>query len=469
MIEENPRRRRMANGALALLKRHGQVHLIQHYNRLPSEKKKDFLRELEAFDLDLIFKLHRDFCHKTSPAGEVRNIRPASVITLPRTEKEKALCEEARTIGESLLKRNEIAVLIVAGGQGSRLGYEGPKGAFPISPVRGKPFFQLFAESVRALSIRYQAVIPLLVMTSGENDRETRDFFASHSYFGLHEETVFFFLQAMLPSVTPEGNLILKDETHLFVNPDGHGGSLKALSESGLLQKLAEMGISELFYCQVDNPLVKIADPVFIGHHRMAGADISTKVVRRRDKEEKVGVYVTINGQDRIVEYTDLIYKDLCGLDPHGAILHWPGNIAIHVLGLPFIRRLNRSGFALPYHCASKSIEAPGAEEGRPSITGWKLETFLFDAIPLAQKACCMEVIREEEFSPVKNGQGSDSPETARRAINNLFRSWLEEAGLGLPPEVQVEISPLFALDKEELARKLRGKSLPVERDLYLE
>ena len=459
----------MADEVLTLLKKHHQLHLLEHHDRLSPEKKTEFLRGLGSLDLHLVFELYKTFCGGKPAVEASERAQPAKVITLPKTQEEKALREEARALGESLLRKNEIAVLIVAGGQGSRLGYPGPKGMFPISPIMKKPFFQLFAETIRALSLRYRASIPLLIMTSDDNDGETRSFFASHSYFGLGADTVSFFQQGMLPSLTPDGKLILRDETHLFVNPDGHGGSLRALSESGLIERLSEKGISELFYCQVDNPLVKIADPVFMGFHRLAGAGISTKVVRRRDIEEKVGVYVTINEEDQIVEYSDARYPSLCALDREGAPLFWPANIAVHMLSLPFIRRLNRGGFGLPYHCASKAIEVPGPNGKPASIMGWKFETFLFDAIPLAHKTCCLEVIREEEFSPVKNREGIDSPATAHQAINRLFTSWLEGTKLPIPPGTRVEISPLFALDKEELQVKLRGRSLSVAGDLYLE
>lgn len=452
-----------------LLEKYRQDHILQHSQRLDSEKKNDFLKELKKLDLALAFELHRKFSKDKNSSRSLKNIGAAPVIILPGTPQEKNRREEARVLGESLIRKNQVAVLIVAGGQGSRLGIAGPKGKFPVSPVKKKSLFQLFAESVKSLSLRYGAMIPLFIMTSEENGEETRQFFEFNNYFGLDGDYIYFFEQGRLPTLTREGHLILRDDTHLLVNPDGHGGSLKALHESGLLESLTRKGFSELFFCQVDNPLVKIADPVFIGYHRMEGSEFSTKVVRRRDLEEKVGIYGLVNGKPAVVEYSDFLPEEYRALDEKGSILHWPGNIAVHVISLSFIQRLNLRGFALPYHLAVKDVEVLLPDGKGKKMTGWKFETFVFDAIPFARKTCCLEVIREEEFAPVKNPKGSDSPETARAALSNLHRSWLKEAGAELAPKAQVEISPLCAMDEKELIKKLKGQKLVISEDTYID
>jgi len=452
---------------LDLLEKHRQDLVLDHYRRLSPGKQDLFHRGFSGMDLELVFRLYERFARQGDSRPFPGALRPAPVIPIPRAPEEIRRWEDACRTGESLLRGNQVAVLIVAGGQGTRLGFPGPKGSFPISPVKRKPLFQLFAESIRAFSARYRADLPLLIMTSRENHQETQDFFESQGFFGLKEGSVHFFSQGLLPTLTPEGQLILRDEVNLLANPDGHGGSLKALYESGLAARLKERGISEIFYCQVDNPLVKIADPAFIGYHRLEGADISTKVVRRQNLEEKVGIYGLVNGKPAIVEYSDFSPEEYRSLDESGNIRYWAGNIAIHMISLSFVERLNRQGFALPYHRALKEVEGLKAEVGASKKKGWKFETFVFDAIPLAQKSCCVEVVREEEFSPVKNHTGIDSPETARRAMANLFRSWLAEAGAEIAAEAQVEISPLFALDKEELIEKLKGKTVAVRGDMY--
>ncbi|HEY3278307.1 MAG TPA: UTP--glucose-1-phosphate uridylyltransferase [Syntrophorhabdaceae bacterium] len=451
-----------------MLRKYRQSSIFAHYASLSQEKKVVFLEESGQFDFDLAFSLYGDSLKTKAGAAGADSIDPAPILTIPRTAEGIARKEEALRAGETLLREGKVAVLIVAGGQGSRLGFEGPKGAFPISPIKGKTLFRLFCESLKAMSLLYGCPIPLVIMTSRENDLDTRKYFDSHRYFGLESGNVDFFQQGMLPTVTPEGEFLLKDETHFFTNPDGHGGSLKGIYDSGLLDRLMSRGVSELFYCQVDNPLVRMADPVFLGYHHLKGSEMSTKVVRRENIEEKVGVYVTVGGKEAIVEYSDLGGKHMEALDDKGNILYWGGNTAIHILSLEFVRRLNSHGFVLPYHRASRPVDAWKPEGGFERAEGWKFETFVFDAIPFAGKTCAIEVSREEEFSPVKNSEGPDSPRTASEAMNRLFRKWLEDSGVSVAPGARVEISPLFAVDRERLALKLAGEKIEITRDTYL-
>ena len=453
---------------LNILKRYGQHHLANHYQTITHARRSQLLANTDGLDFELVYKLHKD-CRTTGDDPLMADdLGPSRIIPLPRSAAERASCEKARAAGTSLLREGKVAVLIVAGGQGVRLGHDKPKGTFPISPLMQKTLFQLFAEQVKALSTRHGSSMPLLIMTSHENHDDTVTFFDAHGYFGLEKREVFFFQQGILPTLTPEGRLLLKDPTHLLTNPDGHGGSLKALYTSGLLQELIDRGITEIFYCQVDNPLVKIADPVFLGHHILAKSECSTKVVRRTNIQEKVGVFVNLKGKDRILEYSDFGGRHMEALDGNGEILFWAGNTAIHALNLAFVQRLNEGGFILPYHCARKAVETWTPGDAKVQVDGWKFETFVFDAIPLAERTCCMEVDRAEEFSPVKNKTGSDSPDTARRAMEDLFKGWLEAAGVTVPEQALVEISPLFALTKEELLSRLEGRSLTITKDTYL-
>jgi len=459
----------MEQELLRVLDQFDQPHIMEHYQSLSPHQRTVFLEANSALDFSLAFKLYRDFCKPANSERIPSVIRPPRVIPLPEDAGSKGDVAGARTIGESLIKRQKVAVLIVAGGQGSRLGFEGPKGTFPLSPVKAKTLFQLFAEQVKALSDRFSATIPLLIMTSNDNHDDTVQFFRKNACFGLSPQAVHFFSQGVLPAVSPQGKLILRDEVHLYTSPNGHGGSLKALSDSGLLAQLTGAGYEELFYCQVDNPLVRIADPVFLGYHRLADSEVSTKVVRRRSVEEKVGVYLEVNGKDAVIEYSDLDESYMSALDERGAILYWAGNTAIHLFSLSFIKDLNRDGFALPYHCAKKSAYVVSSDWEPASIDVWKFETFVFDAIPLAKRACCMEVARHEEFAPVKNKEGADSPETARRAIVDLHRSWLQNAGTEVPEDSLVEISPLFALGPEDLAAKLHKTKITPAPEMYVE
>lgn len=449
------------------LKANNQDHIIDHIHRLSPDKKSKFFQNSSNLDLNLVFRLHKEFSSKKNTSFPSAIIQPPQIITLPRTADEQQSCNDAKRIGEALITHQKVAILVVAGGQGVRLGHNKPKGTLPISPIIKKTLFQLLSEQVKALSLRYHSRIPLLIMTSPENYHDTVEFFDSSNHFGLDKNDVYFFQQGMLPTITPDGMLLLKDETNLFVNPDGHGGSLIALYKSGLLDMLTDQGFSELFYCQIDNPLVKIADPLFLGYHALAASECSTKVVRRQRIDEKVGVYVSLNGKDAILEYSDFDGKHMEALDANGNILYWAGNTAIHIINLSFVKAINEHGFALPFHCANKSVELIDSNGITKKIDAWKFETFVFDAIPLAARTCCMEIDRSEEFSPVKNKSGSDSPLTAQKSMVALHKSWLRDAGIVSPLETVIEISPLFALDKEEVIRKLKGKIQLIDKDTY--
>ena len=454
---------------LDLLDKYGQTHILKHYHSLSLLEKEEFIGELGKLDFKLAFLLYEKTFRQKSPVKHSIDIYPSRIFTIPKNSEEQIPREKARILGESLIYKKKIAVLIVAGGHGSRLGFNGPKGMFPISPVKNKSLFQLFAESVRALSLHYRVAIPLLIMTDTEMLPEVDGFFKTYNFFGLDPQAVHFFYQEMLPTLTVDGKLILKDKTHLFVNPNGHGGCIKALYDSGLSKKLIEDGYSDLFYCQVDNPLVKLMDPVFLGYHKMEDSEISTKVVRRRSCEEKVGVFVAENGKAKVIEYSELGPDNRCILDNNGQIRDWAGNTAIHMITLGLVQRLNENGFSLPYHQAIKRVNSFGAQGETEEIEGWKFETFIFDAIPLAKNTCCMEISREEEFAPLKNKQGDDSPETVRKILSNMYRNWLNDAGIKVEPQVRVEISPLFALSKEELCSKIKASNIGSDKDIYLE
>ncbi len=448
-----------------------QRHILKHYRTLSPPHRRSFLDANRELDIHLVFQLYKEFCRADHGIIDSATISPPDVICMANDAPGSSGDLTALTRGEALLRRQKVAVLIVAGGQGSRLGFEGPKGTFPLSPVKGKTLFQLMAEQVRSLSMRYAVSIPLLIMTSSDNHRDTVGFFKQNRYFGLNPDMVHFFSQGVLPAVTLNGQLILKDNVRLYTSPNGHGGSLKALWDSGLLIKLMDAGYEDLFYCQVDNPLVRIADPVFLGHHRQGQCQVSTKVVRRRSIKEKVGVYVRLNGKDAIAEYSDLDERHMSALDEKGDILYWAGNTAIHTFSLSFIRELNRHGFALPYHSAKKSAYVISSDWEPANIDVWKFETFVFDAIPFARKTCCMEIRREDEFAPVKNKDGDDSPDTARAALTTLYRDWLMKAGINVSESARLEISPLYALSPRDVVEKLKGKKLPLDGDgdVYLE
>src|SRR5262249_1684314 len=234
--------------------------------------------------------------------------------------------------GEAALVRGEVAVLIVAGGQGSRLGFDEPKGMFPIGPVSNKSLFQLHTEKVLALTRRYRKLVPLLVMTSPATHQATTAFFAKNLYFGLTSNQISFFCQGTMPALDlATGKLIMESRSRLFLSPNGHGGTITGIAQSGLLDRLRSQNISQIFYLQVDNPLVKIADPLFLGHHLCHAAEVSSKVVAKEGPGDKLGNMVLVDGRCSMIEYSDLPEDLARETDESGRLRLWAGSPAIHI------------------------------------------------------------------------------------------------------------------------------------------
>ena len=454
----------------------GQGHIFAWWEDLDERARSELLAQVRSIDFELVQRLV-DSLVLHPRAQEPVDLEPAPIIPLPKTKAEKAREREARELGEYTIRQGKVAALVVAGGQGTRLGFSGPKGAFPIGPISAKSLFQIFAERIVAYRRRYEVSIPWYVMTSGDNHRATVSFFETHDYFGVPRQDVVFFQQGTLPAVDRNGKIILEDKGRIFFSPDGHGGTLQALKRSGALEDIMRRGIEELSYFQVDNVLVKVVDPVFIGYHRKERAQMSSKVVRKAYPEEKVGVIGRRGGRLSVIEYSDLPKEDMYARNPDGTLKYWAGSIAIHLLNVGFVERLTGGTLRLPFHRAEKKIpyiDAAGVKHTPESPNGFKFESFIFDALEWAQRSVTMEVARSEEFSPVKNAHGLDSPSTARRDLAELHASWLEQAGVRVPRDaegrlaVRIEISPLFALDSAELSRKL-PPDFRIEGDLLLE
>jgi UDP-N-acetylglucosamine/UDP-N-acetylgalactosamine diphosphorylase len=449
------------------LREHGQEHVLAWWDRLSEAEREELIAELRGVDLPLLRRLYGQREEHFAIASPDR-IEPVPVIGRDADDR------TAKRLGTEALNRGAVAVLVVAGGQGTRLGFDHPKGMFPVGPVSRKSLFQVHAEKVLALRRRHRRPIPLLLMTSLATDAETRDFFRSHDFFGLPAEEVTFFRQGTMPALDLDsGKLLLETPCRLCTSPNGHGGTLTALADHGLLDRLAGQGIRQLFYFQVDNPLVKVADPIFLGHHLGARAEVSSKIVPKRDAKEKVGHLVQVDGRCTIVEYSDLSEDQMAARDEQGRLRLWAGNPAIHIFAVDYLKRITRGATRLPFHIARKKV--PHIDEaGRPvqpeRENALKFEMFIFDALPLAERWTVVETDRREEFEPLKNATGPDSPESVARAMSNLAADWLQRAGVAVPrghAAVPLEISPLFALDAEELMGKV-DRSLRIDGPLYL-
>ena len=452
----------------ARLKEHGQDHLLRWSEDLEPAARDRLRAEVAAIDLDQVADLYRHLGQGDS-APATGSVRPLPVDRLPRTDGERVARRHVAAIGEAMLNKGEVAVVIVAGGSGTRLGFEGPKGTYPIAPVSGNTLFQIHAEKVLALSKRHGKTIPLYIMTSPENFATTSRFFAEHHNFGLKH--VRFFVQGQMPAVDREsGQILLASRDHVALSPDGHGGTLYALAAHGAgatpscLKEMEDLGVRTLFYFQVDNPMVRIADPAFLGLHRQADAEMSFKVIEKLAPDEKVGVVVEVDGRPQVIEYSDLPTELAELRDSAGGLQLWAGSIAVHVLERSFVERLVKGDVKLPFHRAIKKVAyvGPDGEMIKPAApNAVKFERFIFDALPLAERYALVECDRAVEFEPLKNATGPDSPATVRQRMSDQFADWLESAGVKVTRGGDgsvgfgIEISPLYALDAAELKTKV--------------
>ncbi|OWY73273.1 hypothetical protein B7486_02710 [cyanobacterium TDX16] len=459
----------------AALEAVGQGHVFRFWDQLAPSQRAELIADLRLINVAQLPNLARLAASETKSMPAQADLQPASV------KRRASISADIVRRGEALLAAGKVAAFIVAGGQGTRLGFDGPKGAFPISPVQGKTLFQLFAESILATIRTYGGKIHWYVMTSPANHDATCSCFESNDFYGLGREGVSFFQQGVMPAFDRSGKILLDQPHRIALSPDGHGGSLLALATSGMLADMAARGVDHLSYFQVDNPLVHCLDPAFLGLHDASGSEMSSKTLPKADDLEKVGNFAAIDGALTVIEYSDFPDALARMKNSDGTRRFDAANIAIHALSRAFIERLTAdpAAFALPWHRAVKRVPFVDLESGvrveptEPNAI--KLESFVFDALPLSRNPVLMETSREEEFSPVKNATGIDSVDTAKRDISLRAARWLKSAGVQVPvsadgsPDGVFEISPLLALNAQQLAerRPLPGVIKPGSR-IYL-
>ncbi len=459
---------------------HGQSHLLRFYDELDPARRTALLDQIAAIDFPALDAAIETYVRRKPDLTLGGDIRPAPVVPAkPETDEHRREREQAVQRGRELLVQGKVAAFVVAGGQGTRLGYEGPKGCYEATPVTRKPLFQVFAEQILAASQRAAAPVPWYVMTSPANDVDTRAFFRRHRFFGLDPDNVFFLVQGTMPAMDSDGRILLADKGEIALSPDGHGGSLTALRKSGALADMARRGIELISYFQVDNPLVHCVDPLFLGLHDLRGAGMSAKCLPKRDPLEKLGNLCLVDGRVTVIEYSDMPEALARQCTEDGRLRFSAGSIAIHVLSRAFVERLTEGGGAgLPFHRAEKKVPYVNdrGEHVQPDApNAVKLEMFVFDALPLAQAAVILETVRDEEFSPIKNAEGEDSPATSLHDQVRRAAAWLEQAGVDVPRDADgqvaaaIEISPLFADSAEELAAKVDPNlEIAAGQNLYL-
>ncbi len=453
---------------------HGQEHLFTFWDQLGDREKDLLAGDIRSVDFRVVEKAKAKM--KEQKGGR-RRVGPPSVIGLEETSGEGRRRQAAET-GVEVIRNGRTAAFTAAGGQSSRLGIDYPKGVFPVTPVREKSLFQVHAEKILFLQEAHHVTIPWIIMVSVTNEGQTRDFFRSNDFFGLDREHVWFVVQGMNPAVSGEGKVLLAEKHRVFLSPNGHGGAFSALRSSGALDRLREQGRDTLFYFQVDNVLADVLDPVYVGYHVQERCDMSSKCVMKRDPAEKLGAFVVEDGKNAIVEYSEVDSVIVEGDEDRDRALR-AGNVAIHVIDLGFAEQITRDGLRLPLHLAHKAVphvDQRGNRIDPDAPNGYKIETFIFDALTLAGRTIIMETRREEEFSPLKNRTGEDSMETVERDQLLLFAGWMEEAGVQVPrnedglPRHRLEVSPRFAPNREAFVEKARQRGIGrVEKPTYIE
>ncbi len=442
----------------------GQGHVFRFFNELSPDAQAHLLQQAEGIDLEEISRLT---AHLGSTQHEdFTGLQPAPYIPLPEHGGEALQWREAAEAGAEALRAGRVAAFTVAGGQGTRLGFDGPKGTFPVTPVRKATLFQLFAEKIAAAQRRYETTIPWYVMTSAINHDDTVSFFERHGHFGLDPANVAFFSQGLMPAVDFEGRILMAAKDQIAQSPDGHGGSLRALVRSGCVADMGRRGVDLISYFQVDNPLVRSIDPAFIGFHILGESELSSKACLKAYAEEKVGVFAHEGDKVRVVEYSDLPENLMHETEgPGGPLKFRAGSIAIHVFSRDLVERLggDDASVRLPFHQARKKVPAidPTGQPVTPEEpNGIKFEMFVFDALPFARNPVIIETPREVDFSPVKNAEGRDSAQTAKEDQLRLFASWARSSGIDLPvnetglPPFDFEVTPSFATTAEEFAER---------------
>ncbi|KZZ92038.1 UDP-N-acetylglucosamine pyrophosphorylase [Moelleriella libera RCEF 2490] len=463
----------------------GQDHVLNFYDSLSTQEKAALYDQLSGFNPTYINEITK------RALGETKSDTPDTLEPLPESAQASILDSKAEDIdkwydsGLDSIGKNKVAVVLMAGGQGTRLGSSAPKGCYDIGLPSHKSLFQIQAERIRKVQElaakkagAESAVVPWYVMTSGPTRRATEAFFQENKFFGLDSANVNIFEQGVLPCISNEGKILLENKGKVAVAPDGNGGIYQALVVSGVLDDMRTRGIEHIHAYCVDNCLVKVADPVFIGFASSLDVDIATKVVRKRDATESVGLILSKNGKPDVVEYSEINKATAEAEDAKqpGLLKFRAANIVNHYYSFRFLESIPQWAHKLPHHIARKKIPFADTKTGETvkpeSPNGIKLEQFVFDVFPMLplDKFACMEVRREDEFSPLKNasGTGQDDPETSRKDIMAQGQRWAAAAGATVEADGGIEVSPLISYGGEGL-HKLRGTTITapavLERD----
>lgn len=454
------------------LKAYGQEQLLKFWPDLSESQKDQLTKEIQQLDLHEVNETFRRAMEMSKTISEkiddaLKPIPETHYEAVPSLTKEKL--QEYENIGFEEISNGKVGVLLLAGGQATRLGFGHPKGMFNVGLPSQKTLFQIQAERIvrlqemAALETGVKGKITWYIMTSEHTMAPTADFFRDHYFFGLNEEDIVFFEQGRLPCFDFEGKVLLEEKYHLSSAPDGNGGLYRALKTQGILDDIARRGVKHLHAHSVDNILIKVADPVFIGYCKSKNADCAAKVVQKSSPSEAVGVVCKVNGHYKVVEYSELTDEAAERRNSDGRLTFSAGNICNHYFSSEFLTKISAYESKLKLHVAKKKIpyiDASGSKQKPTEPNGIKMEKFIFDVFEFAENFICLEVARDVEFSALKNADSAkkDCPSTTREDLLRLHRKYIRESGGIIADEVDVEISPLLSYGGENIKDLVENK-----------
>lgn len=403
--------------AMELLKKYEQDHIISWMEKLNNDEKSKLIDQILSLNIDQVMDLYKNL-NKTFEIGD-KKIEKISAIDINKLTEEDF--NNYKNIGAEYIKNGQYAVITMAGGQGTRLGHSGPKGTFKVNLKNGdKYLFQIIVESLQKANQKYNVIIPWYIMTSEENNNQTVQFLEEHNYFGYPKEKVQFFKQGKAPLITTKGKLLIGEDKLIKEASDGNGSIYKSLEKNGIINEMKDNNIKWVFVGGVDNILLKIVDPLLLGITISENNKIASKSVIKTNPKERAGVFCKIDGKPGIIEYSELPEEMTEEVDEHGDLVYGDVNILSHLYSVEALEELANKD--LPYHIAEKKsnyLDENGNLIEPEDKNVYKFESFIFDAFSNYEDISILRVKREEEFAPIKNKEGNDSPETAVKLYNN--------------------------------------------------
>ena len=401
------------------VKKYGQEHLLSQYNKLTEEKKAQLLNEILTLDFQQIEELYK----RINTTVDFNNSKIEPINYTDKSSLSEQELKKYEEIGLKQIKEGKLAVVTMAGGQGTRLGHNGPKGTFDIGLDSHKPIFEILCDTLKNAQKKYGIYVTWYIMTSAENNGDTVKFFEEHNYFGYPNDKVLFFIQGKLPMIDPKGKILIGKDGLIKQAADGHGGIFLSMKKNGIIYDMKTRGVEWVFIGGVDNVLVNMVDPVLLGLATDKKMLAAGKSVVKAGPQEKVGVFCKRNGKPSVVEYSEISPEMAEATDKNGELIYGESHILCNLFSIEAIEKISKN--TLPYHSAFKKaeyIDENGNLISSDKPNAYKFEAFLFDAFETLNDMAILRVKREEEFAPVKNAEGEDSPETARKLYKEFHK-----------------------------------------------